>query len=56
MKKFKRWGEEDLLKLSGHAMKHVIIKDRLLEALNMKWQDAKMLKWEYYIANVNFQC
>ena len=46
MKKFKRWGVEDLLKLSGHAMKHVFIKDRLLEALLMKWKDAKMSNLE----------
>ena len=32
MKWFKRWVE-----ISGDAMKHVISKDRLLEALRMKW-------------------
>ena len=39
-------------------MKYVIIADRLLEALWMKWQDANVRKiatLEYYIANINPQ-
>ena len=53
MKWLKGWGERDLLELSSDAMKYVIIKNRLLEALRMKWQDAKISKLEHYIANVN---
>ena len=40
------------MELSYDAMKHVIIKDILLETLRMKAQDAKMSKLKYYIANV----
>ena len=31
----------------------MITEGRLLEALRMKWQDAKLSKLEYYIANIN---
>ena len=55
MKSFKRWIVKDLLELSSDAMKYVIIKDRLLEALRMKWQDTKMSKMKYNIANANHQ-
>ena len=47
MKWFMRWVVKDLLVLSSDAMKHVISTDRLLEAVRMKWQDAKMSKLEY---------
>ena len=39
MKSFKRWIVKDLLELSSDAMKYVIIKDRLLQALMPKCQD-----------------
>ena len=53
MKWFKRWGVEDLSEFFGDVMKYVIIEDRLIKALKMKWQDAKMSKLEYYIANMD---
>ena len=53
IKWLKRCGLKDQLELSGNAIKYVIIEDRLLEALRMKWQDAKMSKLEYHIANIN---
>mgnify|MGYP006970545269 CR=1 FL=1 len=34
-------------------MKYVIIEDRLLRALRMKGQDAKISKFEYYNANID---
>ena len=34
----------------------MIIEDRLLEPQIMKWQDAKMSKLHWYIANVDPQC
>ena len=34
-------------------MKYMIIEDRSLRALRMKWQDAKISIFEYYIANMN---
>ena len=48
---FKRWEVKDILELSGDAMKYVIIEDRLLESLRMKWQDDKLsnLKLRYFI-------
>ena len=56
----KRCGVKDQLELSGDVMKYVIIEVRLLESLRMTWQDTKMPKLEYYIANINpqdwFQC
>ena len=48
MKWSKRWGINDLLELSGVAMKYIIMEDRLLEALRIKQQDAKMSNLEYY--------
>ena len=45
----------DLLKHSCDAMKDMVIEDRLLEALRIKWKDAKMSKLEYYITNINTQ-
>ena len=53
MQWFKRWVVENLLDLWGDVMKYVIIEDRLLRALRMKWQDAKISKFEYYNANIN---
>ena len=51
VKWFKRSGVEDLSELSSDVMKYVIIiKDMLLDALRMKWQDLEMLTLEYYIA------
>ena len=47
---------DDLLELSGHAMQYVTIEGRLVESLRMKWEDAKLIKLEYYIANVNHEC
>ena len=44
---------DDLLELSGDAMHYVMIDERLVESLRMKWEDAKRTKLEYYIANVN---
>ena len=42
---------DDLLELSGNAMKYVMIEERLVESLRMKWEDAKRtFKLEYYIA------
>ena len=55
MKWFKRWGVKDLLALSGNATKYVINENRLLEALRMKWQYAKMSNLEYNIPNINPQ-
>ena len=52
---FERWGVKDLLEIPGDAMKYVIIEDRLLEALRMKWQDTNMSKMKYNIANANHQ-
>ena len=45
-----------MIELPSDAMKYVIIEGRLLDALRMQWQDAKMSKLEYYIANSNPQC
>ena len=53
---FRRWGVDDLLELSGNAMQYVMIEERLVESLRMKWEDAKRTKLEYYIANVNPEC
>ena len=53
---FKQWGVEDLLELSGDAMQYVVIEERLMESLRVKWQDAKRPKLEYYIANINPEC
>ena len=55
MKWFKRWWVNYRLELSGDAMKYVIIEDKLLEALRMECQNAKMSKLEYYIANINLE-
>ena len=55
LKWFNIWGVNDLLELTHHAMKYVITKDILLEALRMKWQDTKMSKMKYNIANANHQ-
>ena len=55
IKWFHIWGVKDLLDLPGHVMKYVIIEDRLLEALRMKWQDTNMSKMKYNIANANHQ-
>ena len=52
----KRWTLDDLLQLSGDAMHYVMIEERLVESLRMKWEDAKRTKLEYYIANVNLEC
>ena len=43
------------LELLGDAMKYVVFQNRLLEAIMMKWEDAKMSKLEYYIANSNLK-
>ena len=53
MKWFTRWVVKDLLELWGDVMKYMIIEDRSLRALRMKWQDAKISIFEYYIANMN---
>ena len=42
--------------LKGCYLVYVTIEDRLLEALRMKWQYAKMSKIEYYIENIMPQC
>ena len=52
MKWFKIWRIKYLLELSSGAMKYVIIEIRLQVALSMKWQVAKMSKFESCIANV----
>ena len=41
-----------MLEFLGNVLKYVIIEDRLLEALRVKSQDAKMSELEYHIANV----
>ena len=38
---FRRWGVDDLLELSGDTMQYVMIEERLVESLRMKWEDAK---------------
>ena len=43
---------DDLLELSGNGMQYVMIKERLVESLRMKWEDCKRTKLEYYIANL----
>ena len=51
MKWFKRWG----IKRSNVALMwcyDMIIQDISVKVLRMKWQDAKMLELDYYIANV----
>ena len=55
-KRFKRWGVDDLLELLGDAMHYVMIEERLVESLKIKWEDATRTKQEYYIANVNPEC
>ena len=47
-----RWGVDNLLELSGNVMQYVMIVERLVESLRMKWEDDKRTKLEYYIANV----
>ena len=42
-------------KYTGDAMMYLTIQDRSIEALRMKWQDARMAKLENYSANVNTQ-
>ena len=37
---FRRWGVDDLLELSGNAMQYVMIEERLVESVRMKWEDA----------------
>ena len=53
MKCFKRWRIKDLMEFSNDVIKYVIIEDKLIEALRIKCQDAKMSILEYYIANSN---
>ena len=53
---YKRWGVDDLLELSGDAIHYLMIEERLVESLRIKWEDAKRTKLEYYIANVNPEC
>ena len=43
---FQRWCVYDLLELLGNAMHYVMIEERLLESLRMKWEDAKRTKLE----------
>ena len=47
---------DDLLELLGNFMHYVMIDERLVESLRMKWEDAKRIKLEYYIANINLEC
>ena len=35
---------------------NISVEDRVLGALMMKWQDAKMSNSKYYIENINHQC
>ena len=37
-------------------MQYADIEKRLMESLWVKWQDGKMPKLEYYIANINPEC
>ena len=53
---FGRWGVDDLLELSGDTMQYVMIEERLVKSLRIKWEDAKRTKLEYYIAIVNPEC
>ena len=39
----------------GIVVKYVIVEDRLQESSRLKWQDAKMSKLEYCIANISPQ-
>ena len=39
----------DLLELSGNAMQYVMIEEKLVESLRMKWEDTKRTMLEYYI-------
>ena len=47
---------DDRSELSSDPMHYVMIEERLVESLRMKWEDAKRTKLEYYITNVNPEC
>ena len=47
---------EDLLELSSEAMQYVVIEERLMKPQRQKWEDAKRIKLEYCIANINPEC
>ena len=44
-------GLKHLLDHIGDAMKYIIMEDRLLEILRIKWQDSKMSNLEYCIVS-----
>ena len=47
---------DDLLGVLGDVIHSVMIDERLVESLRMKWEDAKKTKLKNYIANVNPEC
>ena len=47
---------DDLLELLGDTMQYVMIEERLVESLRMKWEAANRTKLEYDIANFNPEC
>ena len=47
---------DELLELSGDTMQCVMIEERLVESLRMKWEDAKRTKLESEIGNVSLEC
>ena len=46
-------GVDDLLELLGYTVYFVMIEERLVESLRMRWEDAKGAKLDYYIENIN---
>ena len=42
------------MELSGDGMKYVVLEDTLLEALRIKWQNAKMTKLDYSNTCISF--
>ena len=47
---------DDVLELSDNAMHYVMIEERLVESLRMKWEDAKRTMLEYCFPNINPEC
>ena len=45
-----------MVELFGDTLKYMIVENRLLEALRMRWQHDKMSNLEYYIVNISNQC
>ena len=51
-----KMGCDDLLELSDDSMHYIMIAERLVESLGMKWEDVGRTKLEYCMANVNPEC